>query len=260
MADVTLDIESELPKAIRWTNEHTRQLPFSISQAINGTAQGDRMRARRERSVIAAAEVTTKRLLDRPKSTTIKSYRVAQRATKRNLQALIVAKDKPYKRNSYITGNIRGGERPQKNYERVFIGKASRAAFSSTTRLVPTHAIKPDRYGNVTKRRIEGLLSKFSTTYESGALFAGVPRGVVEGRRRPAGIYRRHNRNKRLTALFIDSSGTDYGTALYTLRPDMARQAQKTFGPLLRTYIERNVQREIANPKRNPDLRTGLFY
>ena len=259
MADVTLDIESELPKAIRWTNEHTRQLPFSISQAINGTAQGDRMRARRERSVIAAAEDTTKRLLDRPKSTTIKSYRVAQRATKRNLQALIVAKDKPYKRNSYITGNIRGGERPQKNYERVFIGKASRAAFSSTTRLVPTHAIKPDRYGNVTKRRIEGLLSKFSTNYESGGtLFAGVPKGVVEGRRRPAGIYRRHNRNKRLTALFIDPSGTDYGTALYTLRPDMARQAQKTFGPLLRTYIERNVQAEISRGR--ADTRTGLIF
>jgi hypothetical protein len=38
MASITLDIKSELPKAIRWTDTMTKQLPFAISQALNKTA------------------------------------------------------------------------------------------------------------------------------------------------------------------------------------------------------------------------------
>ena len=38
MASITLDIKSELPKAIRWTDTMTKQLPFAISQALNATA------------------------------------------------------------------------------------------------------------------------------------------------------------------------------------------------------------------------------
>ena len=38
MATLTLDIRSELPKAIRWTDAMTKQLPFAISQALNRTA------------------------------------------------------------------------------------------------------------------------------------------------------------------------------------------------------------------------------
>ena len=37
MATITLDIKSELPKAIRWTDTMTKQLPFAISQALNST-------------------------------------------------------------------------------------------------------------------------------------------------------------------------------------------------------------------------------
>ena len=35
---ITLDIRSQLPRGIKWTNEMTRQLPFSVSQALNATA------------------------------------------------------------------------------------------------------------------------------------------------------------------------------------------------------------------------------
>jgi hypothetical protein len=38
MASITLNIKSELPKAIRWTDTMTKQLPFAISQALNKTA------------------------------------------------------------------------------------------------------------------------------------------------------------------------------------------------------------------------------
>ena len=35
---IKLDIKSELPQAAKWTNEHTKQLPFSIAQAITATS------------------------------------------------------------------------------------------------------------------------------------------------------------------------------------------------------------------------------
>ena len=34
---IKLDIKSELPQAAKWTNEHTKQLPFSIAQALGLT-------------------------------------------------------------------------------------------------------------------------------------------------------------------------------------------------------------------------------
>ena len=34
---IKLDIKSELPTAVKWTNEHTKQLPFSIAQALTAT-------------------------------------------------------------------------------------------------------------------------------------------------------------------------------------------------------------------------------
>ncbi len=35
MTTIRLDIKSELPTAIRWTDTMTKQLPFAISQALN---------------------------------------------------------------------------------------------------------------------------------------------------------------------------------------------------------------------------------
>ena len=37
MASISLNIRNELPKAVRWTDAMTKQLPFSISQALNAT-------------------------------------------------------------------------------------------------------------------------------------------------------------------------------------------------------------------------------
>ena len=39
---IRLNIKSELPTAIKWTNQHTKQLPFSIAQAINASVQGSK--------------------------------------------------------------------------------------------------------------------------------------------------------------------------------------------------------------------------
>ena len=37
MATIKIDLKSELPSAIRWTDAMTKQLPFATSQALNST-------------------------------------------------------------------------------------------------------------------------------------------------------------------------------------------------------------------------------
>ena len=56
MATLSVDISSELPKAIRWTDQMTKQLPFAVSQALNATAFDAR------KSINAA----TRQYFDRP--------------------------------------------------------------------------------------------------------------------------------------------------------------------------------------------------
>jgi hypothetical protein len=68
---ITLDIKSELPTAIKWTNEHTKQLPFSISQAMNASVKGlAAIPGSKQKSALNALAVSASRFLDRPKPAT----------------------------------------------------------------------------------------------------------------------------------------------------------------------------------------------
>ena len=84
---IQLDIKSELPQAIRFTNEHVKQLPFSVSQALNATAQGSKfLPGSKQKSVLNASRGVLSSQLDRPKEQTALRATVA---TKRNLQVTI---------------------------------------------------------------------------------------------------------------------------------------------------------------------------
>jgi len=56
MAAITLDIKSELPKAIRWTDAMTKQLPFAIAKAMTESAKKAQV----------ALKAQTPRYVDRP--------------------------------------------------------------------------------------------------------------------------------------------------------------------------------------------------
>ena len=251
---ITLDIKSELPQAIRFTNEHVKQLPYSVSQALNATAQGSNfLPGSRQKSVLNASRGVISSQLDRPKEQTALRATVA---TKRNLQVTILPKDRPYKANPYIVGNIQGGNRPVRRWERD-LKAAARQSIPANLRLVPTEALSGqlDKYGNVPRGVIKTIKLGMSTTYQSGGsnYFAGKPRGG----NRDYGIYRRFAANKRLQAVFIGFESLSYNRNLTRLVPEMERNAQRNFGNYLRHFLHQNVAANVKAGR--ADLRRGFF-
>ena len=62
---IKLDIKSELPTAIKWTNEHTKQLGFSVAQALNASVQGSKFIAgSKQKSALNALAGSSRRYLD----------------------------------------------------------------------------------------------------------------------------------------------------------------------------------------------------
>ena len=150
---IKLDIKSDLPKAAKWTYEHTKQLAYSVSNALNTTVQGSKFVAgSKEKSTLAALAGATKQYLDRPKPSTQKGFR-AIRSDKRSLRTIILPKDSPYKQTRYLTGNILGGARRAK-YDAAFVRHPKAVNMPSDAKLVPTGYMKRDKYGNITKGNI----------------------------------------------------------------------------------------------------------
>jgi len=250
MPSISLDIKSELPTAIKWTNEHTRQLPFSISQALNASAQGSKfIPGSQQRSALNGLAGSSRRFLDKPKPQTQKGFR-ATVANKRNLSVLIAPKDKPFSRNRYLSGNILGGARAPKPIEIAFAAN-SKGNIPSGSRFVPTGAVKPDRYGNVSKSNLNKILQNINTQAKGNNVFIGKPVGGA----RPAGVYRRQN-NGALRPLFLVETSINY-TARFPAQRIVQQKVQQTFGVYLRQQLAKNVAANVR--KGRADMRTGLF-
>ena len=134
---IRLDIKSQLPQATKWTNQHTKQLPFSIAQAINASVQGSKFIAgSKQKSALNRLAGSSRRYLDRPKKQTQKGFRatVARKAT---LTSVIMTKDRPYNMGRYIDQNIFGGDRKQK-YDALFVNHPTARNLPTGAKLVPT--------------------------------------------------------------------------------------------------------------------------
>jgi hypothetical protein len=225
MATITLDIQSELPKAIRWTDTMTKQLPFAISQALNSTAF----------DVRTALGGATRQYFDRPNRFTQTAF-LYTRSTKRNLEATVYANDQQGRdRARYLRFGIAGGTRPQKGFERKFLAEvASTARVPAGAQLLPTSLVKRDASGNVSLSTIKRI-QKGLNGNARGGFFIGTPRGGE----RPPGIYRRSR--ERLFPYFIATSQR----ATYQPRFPMAeighKVVQRRFGVYLRSSLERAV-------------------
>ena len=234
---IRLDIKSELPTAIKWTNQHTKQLPFSIAQAINASVQGSKFIAgSKQKSALNRLAGSSRRYLDRPKKQTQKGFRatVARKAT---LTSVIMTKDRPYNMGRYLDQNIFGGDRKQK-YDALFVRHSTAKNIPANSRLVPTTAVKRDRYGNITKTTINKIYKSIGTGNNTGNnIFIGKPIGG----NRPAGVYRRE-RNFKLRALFIAQPNASY-PAIFPAKKEAEDAIQKTFG----MYLRRQLQVNVAN-------------
>ena len=252
MASIDLDIKSELPTAIKWTNEHTKQLAFSVSQAINAVAAGKALPIAKNRNVLADWERYTKQQLDRPAPGIAKGYAVERGrfATKKNLSTLLVAKSAGWDRSRYIQGNIQGGDRPN-TWALQF---ARKGFLPANTKLVPTYNLKRTaRTGGPSYASIKTLLSRASndTSGGVGSVFVGKP---AQGNR-PFGVYR-VMRNETLRAMFIAKQATNYPRPLARLEAVANARMRASFGGYLRYALERNVAGNVKAGR--ADLSTGF--
>ena len=245
---ITLDIKSELKLAEKWTNEHTKQLGFSVATAMNAAVQGSKfISGSKQRSALQSLANQAPRYLDRPKKSTQKGWR-ATRANKRNLSTTILPKDRPYNQQRYLGGSATGGGRAPKDFGAALMNHPLARNIPSGSRLVPTPAMKRDRYGNVSKAQINKLFDQADTS----TVLIGKPRGG----NRPPGVYRRSNKNQTLTPLFYAVSNVRYG-ARFPAEKVVGQSIQKDFGIYLRQELAKNVAKNVKAGK--ADTRTGIF-
>jgi len=237
---IKLDIKSELPTAIKWTNQHTKQLPFSIAQALTATSKGiASIPESKNKSIISDLRRLAEQKLDRPKKQTSTGW-FATTARKTDLKTVISPKNK-YKgkgwdRTPYFKGLMKGGDRPAKWIE---LEARKLSSLPTNIDLVPTRNTPRDTYGNPKRAFVKRHLSNVA----SGKTFIGKPENTT----RPIGIYQ--VKGSSLTALFVGQSSTNYPAPLQGLDRKAYARAQQVFGKYLRMRLEANVKSNIKLPK-----------
>ena len=252
---ITLDIKSDLKLAEKWSNEHTKQLGFSVATAMNAAVQGSKfISGSKQRSALQALANQAPRYLDRPKKSTQKGW-IATRANKRNLSTTILPKDRPYNQQRYLGGSATGGSRAPKDFGAALMNHPLARNMPSGARLVPTRYWdgKKDKYGNISKTKINKIFEQANTSYyQTNSVFIGKPRGG----NRPAGVYRRSNKNNTLRPLFYAVSNVRYG-ARFPAEKVIGQTIQRDFGLYLRQELAKNVAKNVKAGK--ADTRTGIF-
>ena len=223
MASISLDIRSELPKAIRWTDQMTKQLPFAISQALNSTAFDARV----------AINSSTRQYFDKPNRFTQSAF-LAAKSTKRTLEATVYANDQQGRdRARYLRFGIAGGTRPQKGFERKFLGSiVGTRTIPAGAQLQPTSLVKRDASGGVSLATIKRI-QKGLTGNARGGFFIGTPKGGD----RPPGIYRRSR--LQLFPYFIATQERATYRPRFPMGEIGQKVVQRRFGQYLRSSLER---------------------
>ena len=256
---IKVDIKSELPTAIKWTNEHTKQLPFSTAQALNSIVAGSKfLPGSKDKSIVAALSKASKRSFDKPKKFTTEAWRLGKKANKRDLAAQLKPKSTNRKgsdREPYLRPQIKGGQRGLKPFE-AKLASHPLAKLPAGSRLVPVadnfkEKLKIDQYGNVTKRSISHIYNNVSTKGNRTFLI-----GTPKHGNRPPGIYWRRKENHQLWKIFEAVPSATYRPRLRV--EQIAQQTvTKEFGHQLRFWLAKNVRQSKLKGK--ADLKTGIF-
>lgn len=221
MAAITLNIKSELPKLIRWTDTMTKQLPFAISQALNSTGFDIR----------TALNGATRQYFDRPAPFTQRAF-IVQKGSKRDLQVTVLANKR---QNLYLRTQISGGPRKQKGFEKKFLSNIiGTQSIPSNTQLVPTSLIKLNAQGNVSLATIKRIQQGMNGSAKGG-FFAGIPKG----NNLPFGIYRRSK--GKLFPYFVATNGPATYSSRFPMQDIGNKVTQRRFGQYLRSALERAV-------------------
>jgi hypothetical protein len=213
MADLQVDIQSELPKALLWLGTMRGQMPFVVSQSLNKTG----FDVRKDLSL-----GTTKHF-DDPTAFTRKAF-IVERGNKADPTVLIgVQPNRPY-----FLPQIRGGQRFPKGFEGYLRGLSGGKV---TGKLVPT-GLAVDGRGNP-KKALFGRIAKGLSTTSRGGFFIGKPKGGG----RPAGVYRRSR--GQLHPYFIETSREPTYKPRFPMEQIGQSTVNRVIGPHLRSSLER---------------------
>jgi len=264
MAAITLDIKSELPKAIRWTDAMTKQLPFAIAKAMTESAK--------KAQVALKAQIP--RYVDRPTPFTMNATFV-RFASPKKLEAWVGFKDfasKGTPATKYLQPMIAGGPRRQKSSERQLVaaGVIPSGSFIMPADVTP---LKLNAYGNLSGGIYTQMLSRLKALGEQGytANVSGSERSQAKrsdrdyfaGRpnNKPFGIYARLGKKPKGTGgpgtlkggrPVTSNLKRGFHTAFYVTRQPQYKAKfpvpkildntyRNTFGPNLRSALEREL-------------------
>lgn len=174
---------------------HADQLPYATMLAINNTAF----------AVKAHLVEKMKELLDRPKAFTLRSLKVAPKATKKTLEAMVSFRvwgaHKGVPAEEYLKPVVFGGSRPAKRSEKLlrqhgyFQGKSG--ILASDEFVVPSTDRYLDNYGNLKASEVTKMLSALQTTIDTAQRSKGVKKNAffVTVRNGKKIIFKKINKN-----------------------------------------------------------------
>jgi hypothetical protein len=146
---IEISVQADIKAATRWLDDvQKKQIPFALKNALNQTARD------------VQADLTKEmRVFDRPKASTVKGTYI-MRAEKTKLSAIIGLKtrDKGAPVSEYLEAQVEGGYRSDKRSE-ILLQQAGILPRGYQTR--PGSGANIDRYGNMTRGQIVGILSYF---------------------------------------------------------------------------------------------------
>ena len=212
MATLSIDLDSELPKALKWLGTVRNQMPFAVSQALNKTGFDVRKKLNQ----------STANYFDQPVRYTQTAFQV-QRGNKADPTVLVFAGEG----RSYFIPEIYGGKRFPKEFEGYLKGLSEGRL---TGRLVPTKHAR-NAAGNPKKALFAQIAQKLSTTAQGG-YFMGVPKGG----NRPAGVYRRSR--GQLYAYFVQIPEPTYRPR-FPMEKLGGDEMRRVVGGYLRSSLER---------------------
>jgi hypothetical protein len=226
MASLNIAITSDLDRAARYAGAMAKQMRYAASVALNNTAFDAR----------GSVNSSTKQYLQEPVAFTQNAYRV-QKATKATLTAVVYPEAK---RRRYLRFAVHGGERPQKGFEKKFLGSVVETGqLPVGAQFMPTSLVKLTAAGNVSLATIRRIQAGLSTTNARGGFFVGTPRGGD----RPPGIYRRSR--EQLFPYFIATSDTGSYTPRFPIDDVASKVVQRRFA----AYYETALSRAIATAR-----------
>ena len=223
--NVNIAVKSDLDKAANYVAAMSKQMRFATANAINSTAFDAR----------TSLGNATRQYFNNPTSFTQKGFQV-EKANKATLLGIVGAESK---RGRYLRTQIKGGDRPQKGFERRFLSDiVGTGSVPGNTQLVATSLVKLNAEGNVSLATIKRIQKGLSGP-SRGGFFAGVPKHS----NLPFGIYRRSR--YQLFPYFVASNGPATYKPRYPMEDIVTKVIQRRFD----FYFQSSLEKAIASAR-----------